>query len=115
MVCGDLCQLPPIQAKSVFMFNETETSKEFLMLGFWHKFKLDKLTDLMYQRGNTMFIELLNKVWAGAVDVSVDNILKLQFEQQSEGQYPYHALHIFAENDPVNRYNECMPVLFLMD
>ena len=25
LVCGDLCQLPQVQAKPVFVFNETET------------------------------------------------------------------------------------------
>ena len=55
-----------------------------------------------------MFIELLNKIRVGAVDVSVDDILKLQFVQQSEWQPPYYALHIVAENDPTNRCDECM-------
>ena len=45
---------------------------------------------------------------AGAVDESVDYILKSRFVQQSERQYPYNALHIFAENDPANRCNESM-------
>ena len=79
------------------------------MLDLRHKFKLAKLTEIMHQKGNTMFIELLNKIRVCVVDVSVDNTLKSQFVQQSEGQYPCYALHIFAENDPVNRYNECMP------
>ena len=32
LVCGDLYQLPPVQANQVFMFNKTETSEGFLML-----------------------------------------------------------------------------------
>ena len=32
LVSGDLYQLPPVQEKPVFMFNETETSEGFLML-----------------------------------------------------------------------------------
>ena len=108
LVCGDLYQLPPVQAKPVFMFNETETSEGFLMLDLWHKFKLAELTEIMCQKGDTMFIELLDKITVGAVDVSVDYNLKSQFVQQSERQYPYHALHIFAENDPANRYNKFM-------
>ena len=78
------------------------------MIDLWHKFKLDELTKIIRQRGDTMFIELLDKKRVGAVDVSVDDNLKLQFVQQSEGQYAYHVLHIFTENDPANRYNECM-------
>ena len=78
------------------------------MLDLWHKFKLTELTEIMRQKGNTMFIELLNKTRAGAANVSVDYILKSRFVQQSERQYSYHLLHIFAENDPANRYNECI-------
>ena len=55
-----------------------------------------------------MFLELLDKIRVGTVDVSIDYILKSRFVQQSEKQYSYNALHIFAENDPANRYNESM-------
>ena len=108
MVCGDLYQLPSVQAKPVFIFNETGTSEGFLMLDLWHKFKLAELTEIMRQKGNTMFTELLKKIRVSAVDVSVDYILKSRFVQQSEREYPYRALHTFAENDPANRYNEFM-------
>ena len=113
LVRGDFYQLPLVQAKLVFMFNETEKSKGFLILHLWHKMKLAKLTEIMCQKDDTMFIELLNKITVGVVDVSVDYILKPRFVLQSEGQYPYHALYILAKNDPENRYNECM--LFLID
>ena len=53
---GDLYQLPPVQAKRMFMFNEIETSEEFLMLDLGHKFKLAELTEKMCQKGDTMFI-----------------------------------------------------------
>ena len=62
----------------------------------------------MCQKGDTMFIELLDKKRVGSVDVSIDDNLKSQFVQQFEGQYPCHPLHTFTENDPGNRYNECM-------
>ena len=78
------------------MFNETG----FLMLHLWHKFKLAELTEIMRQKGDTMFTELLNKIRVGAADVSVEDILKSQFAQQSEGQHPYHALHNFTKSDP---------------
>ena len=46
------------------------------MLDLWHKFKLTELTEIMRQKGNTMSIELLNKIRVGAANVSVDYILK---------------------------------------
>ena len=81
MVCGDLYQLPPVQGKPVLIFIETKTSEGFLMLDLRHKFKLAELTEIMLQKDHTMFIELLNKIQVGAVDVSVDYILKSRFVQ----------------------------------
>ena len=48
--------------KLVFMINETETSERFLMLDLWCKFTLAELTEIIRQKGNTMFIELLSKI-----------------------------------------------------
>ena len=108
LVCRDLYQLHPVQAKPVFMFNETVTSEGFLMVDLWHKFKQAELTETMRQKGNKLFIELVHKIRVGAADVSVDGILKSQFVQQSEVQYSYHAMHLFAEDGTVNRYNDFM-------
>ena len=35
IVCGDLYQLPPVRAKPVFIFNETETMKGFISSELW--------------------------------------------------------------------------------
>ena len=76
LVCGDLYQLPPAQAKAVFMFDETEISEEILMLYLWHKFKLAEITQIVRQKDDTVFIELLNKITVRAADIPVDYILK---------------------------------------
>ena len=49
LVCADFCQLPPVQGKPVFMFDETNTSDVFLMLDLWRKFRLVELTEIMRQ------------------------------------------------------------------
>ena len=59
-------------AKPVFMINETEISEGSLMLDFWCKFKLVELAKIILQKGNTMFIELLNKIRVGVVYISVN-------------------------------------------
>ena len=46
------------------------------MQDLWHKFELAEWTEIMHQKGNTIFIELLNKIRVGTVDVSFDYILK---------------------------------------
>ena len=65
----------------------------FVMLGLWHKFKLAELTEIMRQKGDTVFMELFNNIRVG-VNVSIDYILKSRFVQKSERQYPYCALHM---------------------
>ena len=52
LVCGDLYQLPPVQAKPVFMFNETKTTEGFLMLNLWRKFEPAELTEIIRQKGH---------------------------------------------------------------
>ena len=86
LVCRDLYQLPPVQAKPVFMFNETEASEGFLMIDLLHKFKMAELTEIMRQKSESVFTDLLNRIRIYAVDLSVDYILKSRFAQQSERQ-----------------------------
>ena len=45
--CGDLCQLPPVRAKSVFTFNDTETMKGFIIMELWHKCRLRQLDQVI--------------------------------------------------------------------
>ena len=47
VVCGDLYQLPPVNAKPVFTFNVTETMEGFISMDLWHKFKLVELDQVM--------------------------------------------------------------------
>ena len=38
LVCGHLCQLPPVPAKPVFTFNDTDTMEGFISKDLWRKF-----------------------------------------------------------------------------
>ena len=90
------------------MLDETNTSYGFLMLALWRKFTLVELTEIMRQRGDAKFIELLNNIRVGTINTSIDDILKAHFIQYPETPYSYDALHIYAENNPENIYNERM-------
>ena len=46
-VCGDLCQLPPVRAKPVFTFNDTETMEGFISTNLWRKSRLVELSQLI--------------------------------------------------------------------
>ena len=78
LVRGDLCQLPPVRAKPVFTFNDTETMEGFISLDLWHKFRLAELDQVMRQ-DDEMFVNILNKIRVGEIDQNVENVIKLRF------------------------------------
>ena len=56
---------------------------------------------LIYQLINT-----LNKIWGGEIDEDVELTWKSQFFSKDEPLYPENAVHIFAENKPVEYHNK---------
>ena len=56
---------------------------------------------LIYQ-----FINTLNKIWEGEIDEDVELTWKSQFFSKDEPLYPENAVHIFAENKPVEYHNK---------
>ena len=62
--------------------------KDFLMPDLWRKFKLAKLSQIMRQKNDTMFMELLNDIRAALFDDTIDYTLKSRIKQQSDGQSP---------------------------
>ena len=53
-------------------------------------------------------IQLLNKVRVGNIDTDAETLLKSRFIQSTDPDYPFDALHIFAENVPAKDYNDMM-------
>ena len=74
------------------------------MLDLWRKFRLVEMTEIMRQRGDAKFIELLNNIRVGTINTSINDILKARFIQYPETPYPYDALHIYAENNPSSKH-----------
>jgi len=107
IICGDLFQLPPVKGKPVYDFN-SESLQGILNFELWDKFNVAELTEVMRQKGDDIFIDLLNKVRTGNVDENAVNILKERFIEPNDDSYPIDALHIFAENYPANNHNEAM-------
>ena len=69
-------------------------------------FLLIELTEVMRQRGDLEFIQLLNKIRVGNVDEDVENKLKSSFIEKNNKEFPHDKLYIFAENEFVNRHNK---------
>lgn len=58
IVVGDLYQLPPIRRKLVF---ENYKNDAFNLCHPWHVFKMIELTEIMRQKDDQAFTELLNR------------------------------------------------------
>ena len=107
ILCGDLYQLPPVNGKPVYM-HDSSYIQGILGLELWRKFSIAELTEVMRQRGDFQFIDLLNQVRIGELNEQNVNLLKSRFILKDSARYPVQAIHIFAENAPANQHNQQM-------
>ena len=109
LVCGDLYQLPPVRAFSVYNTSNLITSPlELVATDLWHNMQIVELTEIMRQQGHNEMINMLNKVRTGDIDEHTENLIKSRFIDKNDPTYPVDAIHIYAENAPVLKHNESM-------
>ena len=102
---GDLSQLPPYKGKPVF----TEYSKDLFNLCHpWRDFTMIELTEIMRQSGDRCFTGLLNRLRTRTFSDNDLEILKSRVITSDNPNYPWQALHVFAENSLVNDHNNMM-------
>ena len=104
IVCGDFYQLPPVRGLPVY--SSTRSTKSLVALDLWRKFKMAELTEVMRQREDYQFLNILNKIRECEIDEDVELTLKSRFFSKDETLYPESAVHIFVENKPVVHHNE---------
>ena len=102
---GDLYQLPPCNERSVF----SDYKEELLNLCHpWKEFTMIQLTEIMTQKDDKEFVELLNRLRIGTcLDADLE-ILKSRIISLDDPSCPREALHVFAENALVDNHNEQM-------
>ena len=66
IVCGDLYQLPPVRGLPIYI-RSTTSIKSLLTLDLWQKLKMTELPEVIRQRENYQFINILNKIWEGEI------------------------------------------------
>ena len=64
-----------------------------------------ELNEIMGQRGDTKFIEFLNKIQIRNVDEDVQKQIRERFIGESDINHPENALHMFAEKHPTVKDN----------
>ena len=106
LLVADLLQLSPVMGKPVYAtVDSCDSLERHLALNLWDMFQFAELTEVMRQRDNTKFINLLNKIQVGNVDEDVQKQIKERFIEESDINYPENALHMFAENYPTVKHN----------
>ena len=68
-------------------------------------FKLGELTEVMRQKGDDTFIDLLNNARIATLNDADEKLLKSRFVQKDNVDYPTDVLHIFAENSAADQHN----------
>ncbi|XP_066927184.1 uncharacterized protein [Clytia hemisphaerica] len=102
ITCGDFYQLPPIKGGTIFsLFPDALLNIDHC----WRHFKIVELTEVMRQRGDQVFIDILNNIRIGVVDENNIDILKERIVNKDHPEYPKDAVHLWAENQPVNDHN----------
>ncbi|CAB3991532.1 Hypothetical predicted protein [Paramuricea clavata] len=102
LVFGDFFQLPPIRSATTFSNYKNDT---FNLHQPWHVFKMAELTQIMRQKDDLAFTQLLNRVRSSShTDDDIKCIQSSTISPDDEN-YPFDALHIFAENSLVDEYN----------
>ena len=103
---GDLFQLKPVFDD--WIFENTKDSYGALATNIWKEnFTLSELTQIMRQKDDKQFAELLNRLREGNhttndIQVLKQRILKLKY---SEENYPIKSTHLFPENEDVDKHN----------
>ena len=72
-------------------------------------FQFAELTEVMRQKGDAEFINLLNKIRIGEIDADVKQKLKARFTNETADNYPHNVVHVFAENYPTVAHNKKIP------
>ena len=107
IVVGDLFQLKPVFDK--WIFDNSLQSYGLLATNIWQEyFVMYELTEIMRQKEDKAFAELLNRLREGnhsEMDLKVlkSRILK---EKRNDGNYPMTTTHILPTNEAVNFHND---------
>ena len=101
---GDFLQLPPVRAQPVYAeYNDSWQN----LVSLRNLFEIAELTEVIQQRGDGNFINLLNHLKVAELSDSDVSVLRSKFIKPND-KYPQDALHILAENAPAHMHNITM-------
>ena len=102
---GDLYQLMPVCDK--WIFSDPSKGASALAYNLWKDyFTLYELVDIMRQKDDVDFAQLLNRLRQNELTEDDKNELKKHSITSDMTSYPKEAPHLFTENKFVDRHNE---------
>ncbi|KAJ8025727.1 ATP-dependent DNA helicase PIF1 [Holothuria leucospilota] len=102
---GDLFQLKPVQ--DGWIFNDLNTDYGPLATNLWKElFTAFELTEIMRQKDDQRFAEMLNRLREGKQ--TEEDLMCLKTREVPPESIPSHATHLFQTNAKVNAHNEKM-------
>ncbi|XP_062618879.1 uncharacterized protein LOC134280486 [Saccostrea cucullata] len=104
LAVGDLLQLNPVGDRAVFK-PSPNTDYSALVGSLWQQhFRLYELTEIVRQKGDPQFAEVLSRVRTG--ETFDEDILMLKDLQDTDtSAFPKDAVHLYMTNSQVDEYN----------
>ena len=104
---GDLFQLKPVFDQ--WMFQDSKGAYGVLATNIWKEnFKMYEVTEVMRQKDNVEFAELLNRLREGNQTEDDIEILRgrtLHVKKPTQSTYPMNVPHLFSNNKAVDKHN----------
>ena len=110
LAVGDLYQLPPVGQSPLFAnVNNGSLAALHGSGSLWKdNFKMIELREIMRQRGDSLFTELLCRVRTDSCTDGDINVLQSRIITPKSRDYPTHALHVYRLNKDVDDRNKFM-------
>ena len=106
LAVGDLYQLPPVAQSTLFSTVRDSYAQLYKSGSIWQdEFELMELDEIMRQRGDSAFAELLCRVRTASCTSDDIAVLESRVVSPDSPDYPTEALHVYKLNADVDEHN----------
>ena len=98
MLLVEILHLPPVKFKPIHACVDEHDKKILLSLNVCPMFQFVELTEVMREKGDAEFINLLNTIRIGDIVAGVQQKLNARFVNEAVDNCPQNDVHMFAEN-----------------